>query len=58
MENLMKIKAKLDMGNEGQHILKVWMVDSGVVIDKIIIDIGGVRESYLGPPESLFYKAR
>lgn len=58
MENLMNITANLDMGNEGQHILKVWMVDPGVVIDKIIINTGGVRESYLGPPESLFNNAR
>jgi hypothetical protein len=27
-----------------------------LVIDKIIIDTGGVKDSYLGPPESVFYK--
>lgn len=37
----------------GTHTLKVWAIDPGVVIQKLIIDGGGLRNSYLGPPESI-----
>ncbi|MBX2963848.1 MAG: glycosyl hydrolase 115 family protein [Cyclobacteriaceae bacterium] len=40
----------------GQHTLKLWTIDSGIVFQKIVIDAGGLRQSYLGPPESLYLK--
>ena len=36
----------------GAHVLNLWAVEPGVVFQKIVIDLGGVRTSYLGPPES------
>ena len=38
----------------GSHTFKVWMVDPGVVIEKIVVDTEASRKAvtYLGPPES------
>lgn len=43
---------KQSVQNAGLHTLKIWMIDPGIVFQKIVIDAGGLKPSYLGPPES------
>jgi hypothetical protein len=40
------------LARPGTHVLRFWLVDPGVVLQKLVIDAGGERPSYLGPPES------
>ena len=51
-DSVRKVKSKLTVSGAGYHTLKFWMVDPGVVLQKLVVNTGGVKPSYLGPPES------
>ena len=55
-DNARLISTKHKIAKPGKHILKYWVVDPGIVLQKIVVDAGGVRQSYLGPPESYLQK--
>ena len=54
--NLTKVIDSIELPEAGQHQLKIWAIDSGVVLQKILIRKGEIGDSYLGPPESLRLK--
>jgi hypothetical protein len=47
-----KLSWRHELAQAGTHDFKFWMIDPGVVLQKVVIDAGGVRPSYLGPPET------
>jgi hypothetical protein len=51
-DSVRKVKSRHRISGPGYHTFKVWMVDPGVALERIIVDAGGLRPSYLGPPES------
>ncbi len=51
-DSVRNVKSTHSLSGTGYHILKFWMVDPGVVLQKLVVNLGGVKPSYLGPPES------
>uniref|UniRef100_A0A8H7K789 Gylcosyl hydrolase 115 C-terminal domain-containing protein n=1 Tax=Bionectria ochroleuca TaxID=29856 RepID=A0A8H7K789_BIOOC len=45
-------KHTIDLTETGAHVLKIRLRHTNSVLEKVVIDLGGVRPSYLGPPES------
>jgi hypothetical protein len=53
VSNNIRIKtSRHHIDNPGGHVLKFWMVDPGLALQKIVVETGEVKPSYLGPPES------
>ncbi len=51
-DNCIVIKTRCGITAPGRHLLRIWRIDPGVVLQKIVIDLGGLKDSYLGPPET------
>jgi hypothetical protein len=55
-ENIKVLTTTHTISSRGKHTLKFWAIDPAVILQKIVVDFGGVKPSYLGPPESLIMK--
>jgi hypothetical protein len=51
-DNIIIKSSKHAFENAGQHTLKIWAIDPGIVLQKIVIETDISKPSYLGPPES------
>jgi hypothetical protein len=38
----------------GKHFIKYWMISPAVVLQKLVLDFGGLKPSYLGPQQTIF----
>jgi hypothetical protein len=52
VQHIEKLSSTIQVSAPGYHTLRVWKVDPSIAIDRIVIDTGGLKPSYLGPPES------
>jgi len=51
-DNIRISKSAHRLTGTGYHTLKFWMVDPGIVLEKLAVNLGGMKPSYLGPPAS------
>jgi len=51
-DNIIEKVSQHTISKPGQHVLKFWMIDPAVVLQKLVIDAGGLKPSYLGPQET------
>ena len=52
IDSVRHVKSNFTIAAPGYHTLRIWMVDPGIVLEKLVVNLGGVKPSYLGPPES------
>ncbi len=55
-DNIILSTSEHIVSSAGKHVLKIWSVDPGVIIQKITVNTGGLKPSYLGPPQSCLLK--
>ena len=53
-ENIKKITSRHPDLTAGEHVLKIWAIDPAVIYQKFVIDLGGLKPSYFGPPQSIY----
>lgn len=56
-DGVARFVTKVRVDRPGKHVIKFWALDPGLVLQRLIIDAGGLKPSYLGPPESPYFTA-
>lgn len=51
-EHIIKSTTKHQIAQPGKHTLRFKVLEPGIVLEKILINTGGLKPSYLGAPES------
>lgn len=51
-EHIIKSETKHNILKPGRHKLRIRVLDPGIVLEKILIDCGGLKPAYLGAPQS------
>jgi hypothetical protein len=51
-EGVTRLVSEHNIAQPGRHTLRFWALDPGLVLQRLVIDAGGLKPSYLGPPES------
>ena len=51
-DNILILPASFNSLKPGKHTIKVFRIDGNVVLERLVLDTGGLKPSYLGPPES------
>ncbi len=52
-ENIIIKSSSHQLKTAGRHVIKYWMVSPAVVLQKIVAGFNTIKQSYLGPPETI-----
>jgi len=52
-DNIIIKTTEHNFSKPGRHSIKYGVADAGIILQKLVIDCGGLKPSYLGPPETI-----
>ncbi|MDR1557115.1 MAG: glycosyl hydrolase 115 family protein [Tannerellaceae bacterium] len=53
-ERIIRTATPMRIGGAGNHTLRIRVLEPGIVFEKILLNFGGLKASYLGAPESFY----